>query len=136
MGNKLWKDMGFKIDNAAGTITDISAYVNSQSLEAAITDLDTTGMGATSRSRVNGLADISVPINGFVNSTTEPIFGPLINGTSVTKTVEFKSYTGRYFNGEFLPTAVSFSGSPDTLQLFSTTLVLTGAINRTSVTLP
>lgn len=133
MGNKLWKDMGVKIDNASGTITDISAYVNSQSLEAAITDLDTTGMGATSRSRVNGLGDISIPLNGFVNTTTEGIFGPITNGTSVTKTMDFTAFTGRHFTGEFLPTAVSFSGSPDTLELWSATMVLTGALNRTSV---
>ncbi len=135
MASKLWKDMGVKIDSSTGTLTDITAYVNSQSLESAITDLDTTGMGTTARTRVNGLGDISIPLNGFVNTTTDGIFGPIVNGTSVTKTMQFQAYSGSYYNGEFLPTAVSISGSPDTLELWSATMVLTGSINRTSVSL-
>jgi hypothetical protein len=130
-----WKDMGLKIDSSTGVLTDISAYVNSQTLASAITDLDTTGMGATSKTRQNGLADKSIPLNGFTNSTTEAIFGPLLNGTSVTKTVEFKAATGKYYNGEFLPTQIQFSGSPDTLEVWSATLVNSGVLNRTSVAL-
>lgn len=130
-----WKDMGLRIDNATGVLTDISSYVNSQALQSAITDLDKTGMGAASKRRQNGLADISLPLNGFLNSTTEPILGSIVNGTSVTKTVEFKAATGKYYNGEFLPTNIQFSGSPDTLELFSLTLANHGAVNRTSVAL-
>ena len=135
MGNKTWKDMSFKLDSSTGALTDISAYVNSQSIQSAITDLMTTGMGATANTRVNGLANISLPINGFVNTTTRGILAPIVGGTSVTKTFEFKVYTGAYLNGECLPTNVQFSGSPDTLELFSTTLVVTGAHNSTSVAL-
>jgi hypothetical protein len=130
-----WKDMGLKIDNATGTLTDISAFVNNQSLSAAITDLDTTGMGATNKTRQNGLSDKSIPLNGFLNSTTEAIFGPILNGTSVTKTIEFKAAANKFYNGEFLPSQIQFSGSPDTLELWSATLVNSGALNRTSVAL-
>lgn len=135
MADYSWKDMALKIDGAAGTLVDISPYVNSQSLQAAIADLDTTGMGTSNRTRQNGLADKSIPINGFLNSTTEGILGPILNGTSVTKTVEFKAATGKYYNGEFLPTNIQFSGSPNTLELFSATLVNSGVLNRTSVAL-
>lgn len=135
MPNKAWKDMGFRIDNAANALTDISAYVNNQSLQSAITDLMTTGMGATANTRMNGLPNISIPINGFVNTTTHGIFAPLVNGTTKAKRTEFKAYTGAYFNGSVLPTNVQFSGQPDTLELFSATLVVTGALNSTSVVL-
>jgi hypothetical protein len=127
-----WKNLGFKIDSAAGSITDISAYVNSASLQAAITIIESTGIGATARTKQNGLGNITVPINGFVNSTTEAIFGPIINGTSITKTVEFKIRTGRYFTGEVIPSSIQFSGSPDTLQTFSAQLEFNGACTRTS----
>lgn len=133
MANLTWKNMGFKLDGATGTITDISSYVNSQSIQSAITDLMTTGMGATSNSRLNGLGNVSVPINGFVNSTTRGIFAPLMGGTSVTKTFNFQIGTGMHLTGECLPTNVQFSGSPDTLELFSSTLVVTGAVTSTSV---
>ena len=134
MANLTWKNMGFKLDSSTGTITDISSYVNSESIASAITDLMTTGMGATSNSRVNGLANISLNINGFVNSTTRGIFAPIAaSGTSVTKTFQFTVGTNMYLTGECLPTSVQFSGSPDTLELFSATLVVTGACASTSV---
>ena len=136
MANKTWKDMGLRLDNQANTLTDISAYVNSQSLQSAITDLVTTGMAATGNSRLNGLANISVPLNGFVNSTTRGIFAPLINGTTKAKKCEFKVATSMYFNGSVLPTAVQFSGAPDTLELWSATFMVTGTLNNTSVVLP
>jgi hypothetical protein len=135
MGNKNWKDQGFRLDGSTGVLTDLSAQVNSQQLSAAITDLITTGMGATSQSRINGLADITIPVNGMVNSTVRGILAPIANGTSVTKTFEYKLYQGAYFNGEALPTNIQFSGSPDTLELFSLTLAVTGALNSTSVAL-
>lgn len=135
MGNKTWKDMGLRLDSATGVLTNISSFVNNQSLQSAITDLMTTGMGAAANTRQNGLANISVPVNGFLNSTTKAILNPIVNGTSVTKTFEFKQYTGAYLNGECLPTNIQFSGQPDTLELFSCTLAISGAVNSTSVAL-
>jgi hypothetical protein len=133
MANNTWKDMGFKIDNASTAITDISSWVNSASIQSAITVLESTGMGATSRTKQNGLPNISLPINGFVNTTTMGIFGPLVNGTSVNKKFEFKVYTNKYFTGSCIPANVQFSGTPDTLETFSTTLEITGAVSHTSV---
>lgn len=135
MANKTWKDMGLRLANATSVLTDISAYVNNQSIQSTITDLMTTGMGATSNTRLNGLANISLPVNGFWNSTTKTVFARIINGTSRPLKCEFKSYAGGYFNGSVLPTAVQISGQPDTLELFSVTLNFTGAMNSTSVVL-
>lgn len=134
MGNKHFKDMGLRIDKTS-TLVDIGAYINNQSLQSAIDLFEDTGAGVANKTRTPGLADISVPINGWVNSTTELIFGPCLDGTAVSKTVEFRSYTGRYFNGECYPSNIQFSGSQNNLQTFSATLNLTGALNRTSVAL-
>lgn len=133
MANKTWKDMGIKLDGSTGTIVDISAFVNSQSLQSAITILESTGMGATSRTKQNGLPNISIPLNGFLNGTTEAIFGKIISGTSATKTFSFQAFTGRHFTGECVPSNIQFSGTPDDLETFSTTLEVTGAVTRTSV---
>lgn len=133
MANQTWKDMGLKIDNASGTITDISAYVNSQSLQSSIAMLEETGMGVTTKQVVSGMADIKIPLNGWLNSTTEGIFGPVISGTSVAKTVNFQQKTGRHFTGEFLPSSVQISGNPGELQAWSCELTLDGALTRTSV---
>ena len=133
MANWTWKDMNLSIDNASTAMTAIGLYVNSQSLASAITILESTGMGATSRTKQNGLPNISIPISGFLNSTTEGIFGPIISGTSVAKKFSIQAATGRHFTGSCFPSNIQFSGTPDTLELFSTTLELTGACTRTAV---
>jgi hypothetical protein len=135
MADYISKDMALRIDNASGTLTSISSQVNSQALQAGMTILDNTGIGDTAHTTVTGLgAQAVIPLSGFVNSTIEAILGPILNGTTKTKTVEFKVAAGKFFNGEFWPGAIEFSGSPDTIEAWSMTLTAqTGAsINRTS----
>ena len=134
MAHKTSKDMGIRIDNASAALTDVKGSVNSQSLEFAITILDDTGMGDTQHSVLAGLAAVpKIPLNGWVNSTTDAIFGPIAQGTSLTKTVEFRVYSGRYYTGEFLLQDYKISGTPDTIEVWSANLVAEGGITRTSV---
>ena len=134
--NAIWsKDMSLALDSAAGTLTDISTYVNSQSFDAAITILDVTGMGDDDPDSVNGLSHRTVPISGLINSTTSGIFKPLQGGTTVRKAWEFGINDSNYVNGSCLPESVSFSGSPDTLETFSCSLRIVGSVNETTVTL-
>lgn len=135
MPNKLWKDMGFRIDKTS-SLTDITAYINQQDLSSTIKTIEDTALSDTIVQKVPGLASGQMSVNGFWNTTTEAIFGPCIDGTAVTKTAEFKSYTGRYYNGEVIPSSIKVSGKEQDMQLFSATLDWAGAINRTSVALP
>jgi len=135
MANKTYKDMTFKIDNASATLTDISSFCNQASLQRAINLLDDTSFSDANRSILTGLAGTTVSINGFVNTTTDGIFGPLIaTATSVTKTTQYGAYTGRFYYGEALVSNVQYSGSVDSLQTFSVDLTFDGAVTRTSVT--
>lgn len=132
--NKTWKNMTFKLDNAAGTLTALTTYVNQASLAGAMEMLEDTALSETNKGYVAGLVDNSIELNGFVNSTTDALFGPLVNGTSITKT--FELYNGlKYFNGEAWPGDVSFSGQAGQLQTFSCKLTIDGTINRTSTAL-
>jgi hypothetical protein len=93
MANKTYKDMRFKLDkpNTTGTLvlTDITAYVNQASLQRAINLLDDSALSDTNRSVLTGLAGTTLSINGFVNTTTDGTFGPMIAAaTSVTRTFE------------------------------------------------
>lgn len=136
MANKTFQDMALKIDNAAGSITDITGDVNSQALTAALNLLEDSGMNDSERTFLPGLAGATIDLNGFVNTTTDGIFGPLIgNRTTVTKTVEFKAYAARFYNGEVWINNVAYSGAPDTLETWSASLTFSGAVNRTSVAL-
>lgn len=134
--NAVWsKDLTLALDNAAGTLTDISTYVNSQSFDAAITILDVTGMSDDDPDSTNGLSHRTLPISGMVNSTTSGIFKPLQGGTTVRKQWQFGINASNFLNGSCLPESVSFSGSPDTLETFSCTLRVCGSVNETTVTL-
>lgn len=133
MAHKTSIDMALKIDNAAGTLTAITGSVNSQALAAAMSVLEDSGMGDEERTYLPGLAGATIDLSGFLDKTTEGIFGPLVgNRTSKTKTVEFQAYALRFYNGEVLPTAVGISGSPDTLEVWSASLTFDGSVNRTS----
>ena len=128
--------MTFKIDNASASITAITSYVNQASLQRAINLLDDSSLADANRSVLTGLAGTTLSINGFVNTTTDGIFGPLIaTATSITKTVEYGAYTGRYYNGEVLLSNVQYSGRVDNLQTFSADMTFDGAVTRTSVAL-
>ena len=136
MANTTMRDMGLKIDGASATLVDIKAYCNQADLQRTLDLIEDTAMSDTNRSYLHGLAGTTVTINGMVNTTTDGIFGPLINAaTSITKTIEYKAYANRFYNGEVLLTGVQYSGSTNSLQTFSVSATFDGAVNRTSVAL-
>ena len=137
MANTTYKDMDFKIDSpnstGVGVLTSIKPYLNQQDLKRALDLIEDTGMASANRSYIPGLAGTTLSINGMVNTTTDAIFGPLVAAaTSVSKTVEWKVQTGRYYNGECFLTGVQYSGRINSLQTFSANLTINGAVNRTS----
>ena len=134
MANTTMRDMDFKIDNASSSLTSIKAYLNQTDLQRTLDLIEDTAMSDTNRSYLHGLAGTTFTINGMVNSTTDAIFGPLVNAaTSVTKTVEWKAFASRFYNGEVLLTNVQYSGATNSLQTFSVSGTFDGAVNRTSV---
>ena len=136
MANTTYRDMGFKIDGAAGTLVDIKAYLSSAELAAALALIEDTGMSDNTNSNLSGLAGATVSIAGMVNTTTDAIFGPLIGAfTSITKTVEYKAYANRFYNGEVRLGNVRYSGGNGALQVFSGDMTFDGSVNRTSVAL-
>lgn len=133
MAHKTSIDMRLRIDSSTGVLKDISGSVNSQAVASALSLLEDSGMGDEERTFLPGLNGATIDLNGFLDTTTEGIWGPLVgNRTSRTKTVEFRAYALRFYNGEVLPSSVGISGSPDTLEVWSASLTFDGAVNRTS----
>jgi len=127
MAHKTSKAMDFSIDNAAGSLTSIKGSTNNSALQGIQDALDDSGLGDGERTYVHGLAGATLPINGWVNSTTEAIFGPLIgNRTTVTNGIQ-------HYTGEALVQDPTFSGNVGELQAWSANLQVTGAITATSV---
>ena len=133
MANIWGNSVAVTVDGAGGSTTRITAYVNQAGIQGAIDILDQTGFGNENPDIIHGIARATIPLNGFVNSTTDGIWGPLIgNRTSVTKTCGF--YNGaKWYTGEFLPDSVEYSGDPASLLTWSVNLLVDGAITRTSV---
>jgi hypothetical protein len=83
---------------------------------------------------VRGLASATdVTVNGFLNSTTEAIYAPWLDGTSVLVTIGVGLISGQFLNGEAWPREVSFSVGIDELQTFSVTYQASDGLTRTSV---
>lgn len=134
MANWTSANGGFRIDNAAGALTDIKQYINSVDDTGGANRLDDTGLGDTRERSINGLAQATnVNINGSLNSTTYGIFGPLVNGTSITKTVEIKYMTAKYRTGEVYVNNVQLGMRVGQKHTFSATLSAENGLNSTSV---
>lgn len=136
MANKTFKDFAFSVDNSGGTLTDITAYINSDELAGDLSLLEDTSEADDERSYLPGVAGATVTVSGFVNSTTEGIYGPLVgNRNTTTKTVQFQHFSGQYHNGETYVNNVRFSGGSDAMRVFSADHTFDGLVNRTSVAL-
>lgn len=147
MANQTYKAMRFRLDkvNTTGveTLTNITAFVNQASLQRSINLLEDTALSDANRSVLTGLAGTTLSINGFINTTTDGVFGlQIATATSVTKTFEYRLYAtnstgtvGRFYNGEVLLSNIQYSGSVDNLQTFSADMTVDGAVNRTSASL-
>lgn len=136
MANTTYRDMTFRLDNASATITNYTAYLNQVDLQRTLDLIEDTAMSDTNRQYLHGLAGTTFTISGMVNSTTDAVFGPLIAAaTSITKSFEYKAFTGRYYTGEVLLTNVQYSGSTNSLQTFSASATIDGAVNRTTAAL-
>lgn len=134
MANWISSVAGFRIDGAAGTLVDIKQYINSVRDSGGANRLEDTGLGDTRERSIAGLARATqVQINGSLNSTTYPIFAPLVNGTSTTKTTEIKYNTGKYRVGEVYVTNVELSVNVGQKSVFSATLDAENGLNVTSV---
>lgn len=129
------KVTGFAIDNAAGTLTDISNYTNNVDWGGGNETYDDTGLGDTRHTKVPGLGvGSTITANGWMNSTTRAIFPPIVDGTSVNKTVEIKLASGDFYSGSCAPQNTAVSLPTAALNTWSITLEAVNGLTGTSVT--
>lgn len=121
----------FKLDNLAGTLTDISAYVDSVSGIANTTDmLETTTFGATSKAYIGGLRNgDTISVAGKWDATLNTQVTALL-GASSTSTFEYSpagTGTGTpKVSGECLVSNYEVSSSVADLVTFTISLQITG----------
>ena len=140
MTNKTDLDIRVLLDNAAGSLVNITAYLTGASIRGVQTLIEDTSLSDEEQSFVAGKAGSSIPLAGMVNTTTDAILGPLIgNRTSRTKTIEYRAFAtnttgsvGSFFTGEVYLANVEYSGALNSLQTFSTDCTFDGAVTKTS----
>ena len=137
MANLTGKDAVVKVDNFAGSLTDITSHLTSESITGAQNILEDSALGDDERTFVHGLAGGSFPLSGFWNTTTEAIYGPMIGNrpSTATWTAQVQHVSGLVHRGEYLVGNIQVSGAPDTIQTFSVDYTLSGVMIRTSVAL-
>jgi hypothetical protein len=125
----------FKLDNAAGTLTDISAYVDSVGGIANTTDmLETTTFGSTSKSYIGGLRNgDTISISGKWDATLNTQITALL-GASTTSTFDYSpagTGTGTpKVSGECLVSNYEVSSAVADLVTFSVSLQITGNVTH------
>jgi len=127
------KSTVFKVDNAAGSLTDISNTLTDVGFPQTVDTAETSTFGSSAKSYVVGLTDSSLSISGNFDATVDAhLAGILGQSASVSfeygpegSTAGFVKYTG-----EVLMTSYEKSGAIGDVVSYSAEFQVTGAITR------
>lgn len=125
----------FKVDNGAGALTDISAFLASLSFSPSAETAEVTTFGDSNKEFIAGLKDATISVEGKWDPTPDVLFNDIL-GAAATKTFEYGpegSAAGKVkYTGECICTAYSPTSPLDDAAGFSAELQVTGAITRTT----
>jgi hypothetical protein len=127
------KDSVFKIDNDGGTLTDISAYVNSVDFPQTVDVAETTVLGKDNKTYIVGLKDATLSIAGLWDSTLDGILGVVL-GQSATLSFEYSPEgTGSgavKYTGECILTSYSKNSPVGDVVSYSADFQVSDAVTR------
>jgi hypothetical protein len=134
------KNSIIKVDNAAGTLTDISSVTNSVELPRSLDTGETTTFGTSAKTFIAGLNDGTVSISGLydpaVDATLSAAVDAVANGTLASASVEWSpaglpaSATKPTFKLEVIWTSYSVSAGVGDVETFKLEGQRTGATTR------
>lgn len=135
MAFKHGKNAVFKIDNSAGSLTDISSYVNEASLPRSIETGETTVFGNSAKTYVVGLTDATISISGPWDPTLDSTLAGIL-GQDASKTFEYgpegSGSGATKYTGECYMTSYETSSPVADVVTFSAEFQVTGTITRTT----
>ena len=127
------KDSVFKLDNASGSLTDISTYVNNVDFPETADVSETTTLGADNKTYIAGLKDATISIAGLWDATADAIFGAVV-GQSATLSYEYSpegTASGKIkYTGEAILTSYAISSPVGEAVGYSADLQVSGAVTR------
>ena len=127
------KDSVFKLDNASGSLTDISTYVNNVDFPETADASETTTLGADNKTYIAGLKDATISLSGLWDATADAIFGAVV-GQSATLSYEYSpegTASGKVkYTGEAILTSYAISSPVGDAVGYSADLQVSGAVTR------
>ena len=127
------KSSVFKLDNASGSMTDISSFVNNVDFPETADVAETSVLGASNKTYLVGLKDATIGLTGFFDATADAIFGAVI-GQSATLSFEYSSEgtaSGKIkYTGECILTNYALSSPVGDVVAYSGDLQVSGAVTR------
>ena len=134
------KNTNFQLDNAAGTLVDLSTYINEVSFPREVETGETTAFGSSAKSYIVGLSDSSLSVSGMYDATIDAqivaVIAALDAGTLATASFvygpEGSTSTRIKFTGECIVTSYEVSSAVGDVVSFSLDLQTTGAVTRTT----
>ena len=129
------KSTVFKVDNAAGTLTDISNTLTDVSFPQTVETAETTSFGSSAKTYIVGLTDSTISASGNFDATVDAHLAG-ITGQSATVSFEYGpegSTTGQVkYSGEAILTSYEKSGAVGDVVTYSAEFQVTGAVTRGS----
>jgi predicted secreted protein len=134
------KSARFELDNAAGTLVELSDVIEDISFSQSLETAETTTMGNSAKTYITGLSDATISVSGKFDATIDAQINAIQAGLS-DGTIESSSWTYRAnsgaiastnpeYQGEALITSYEVSASVGDVVTFSLELQVTGAIVR------
>jgi predicted secreted protein len=127
------KSTVFKVDNAAGTLTDISNTLTDVSFPQSVETAETTSFGSSAKTYIVGLSDSTISVSGNFDATVDAHLAAIL-GQAATVSFEYGpegSTAGQVkYTGEAILTSYEKSGAVGDVVTYSTELQVTGAVTR------
>lgn len=127
------KSAVFKVDNAAGTLTDISNTLNTVSFPREAETLETTSFGSSDRTYIVGFKNGTISIDGSFDATVDTHLAAIL-GQDATVSFEYgpEGSTATYtkYTGECIMTSYETSAGVSDIVSFTASFQITGAVTR------
>jgi hypothetical protein len=127
------KAASFKVDNAAGQLTNISDTLNSVSFPREAETLETTSFGSYDRTYVVGFKNQTISVEGSFDATVDTHLAAVL-GQDATLSFEYgpegTTSTFTKYTGECIMTSYETSAGIGDIVSFSAEFQITGAVTR------
>lgn len=124
------KTSTFSLDNAGGTLTAITSYVDSVDFPRAIDTYETTTLGANDKTYIVGLRGATFSISGPWDATIDAHMAGVL-GQSATLSFSYSPNGSLTYTGECIVTSYDISSPVGDKLTWSANLQVTGAVTRT-----